>query len=291
MVTNSNPLPIIALTSPLNGASYKAPATINLVAGVTANGHTVTKVQFYNGTNLLRELATGPYSFTWSNVLAGSFSLSAKLVYDTSSTLSSTTASVTVTNSNPLPVVALTSPLNGAKYKAPATINLAASVTANGHTVTEVQFYNGTNLIGDSGAAPYAVVLGVLAGSYSLTARLVYDSGSTLSSTPASVTVTNPLPLVLTSPLNSISYKAAATINLAANGHTVTASLLPLANDSVKLSFRGIPTQSYAVLCSTNLDTSWEVLGITTSDDSGLITYVATGKAPARFFRIVLPEP
>ena len=49
----SNNLPTITLTSPLNGANYSPPAAINLAANVTANGHSITKVQFYNGATLL----------------------------------------------------------------------------------------------------------------------------------------------------------------------------------------------------------------------------------------------
>src|SRR5260370_27443143 len=40
------------------------------------------------------------------------------------------------------PTVAITSPANGASYSAPAAIKLAASATANGHTNTQVRFYN-----------------------------------------------------------------------------------------------------------------------------------------------------
>src|SRR6266700_2525370 len=37
----SNSPPAIALTSPADGASYAAPATINLAATVTTNAHTI----------------------------------------------------------------------------------------------------------------------------------------------------------------------------------------------------------------------------------------------------------
>jgi hypothetical protein len=96
-VPSTNSPPIVAITSPLKGSSYTAPATINLAASVTANGHTVTKVQFYNGASLLGESAVAPYSYRWTNVPAGSFSLSARLLYDTSGTATSTSAGITVT--------------------------------------------------------------------------------------------------------------------------------------------------------------------------------------------------
>ena len=110
-------------------------------------------------------------------------------MYDAGSTVASSAANVTVTN--PAPTIALTSPANGASYTAPATINLAASVTANGHTITKVQFYNGATLLGEDTSAPYSFTWSnVSAGSYSLTARAVYDAGSTVASSPVNITVT-----------------------------------------------------------------------------------------------------
>ncbi len=91
-----NPPPTVALTSPANGASYTAPATINLAASVTANGHTITAVQFYNGATLLGQATAAPYSFTWSSSSAGSYSLTAQAVYDGGSTVVSSPVSITV---------------------------------------------------------------------------------------------------------------------------------------------------------------------------------------------------
>jgi sulfur relay (sulfurtransferase) complex TusBCD TusD component (DsrE family) len=228
-VTVTNQLsPAIALTSPANNAAFAAPASIGLAASVTANGHSITRVQFYNGTTLLGEDTTAPYAFTWSGVTAGSYSLAARAVYDAGSTVASTIANVTVTNQLS-PAIALTSPANNAAFAAPASISLAASVTANGHSITRVQFYNGTTLLGEDTTAPYAFTWsGVAVGSYSLTARLVYDGASTLASTAANVTVTNQLPpaIALTSPANNTIFAAPATISLAAsvtaNGHSIT---------------------------------------------------------------------
>jgi sulfur relay (sulfurtransferase) complex TusBCD TusD component (DsrE family) len=220
--------PTIALTSPANGSAYAAPATINLAADVTVNGHTITKVQFYNGPTLLGEDATAPYAFTWGSVAAGIYSLSAQVVYDSDSAVASTVANVTVTNQLP-PTIALTAPANNAAFTAPATISLAANVTANGHTITKVQFYNGTTLLGEATTAPYAFTWSsVAAGNYSFTAQAVYDSGSTVASIAANVTVTNlpPPTIALTAPANNAAFTAPATISLAAavtaNGHTIT---------------------------------------------------------------------
>ncbi|MBE0544383.1 MAG: fibronectin type III domain-containing protein, partial [Verrucomicrobia bacterium] len=82
-VPSSNNLPTITLTSPASGASYTAPASVSLAASVTANGQTITKVQFYNGTTLLGEDTAAPYNFAWNSVNAGSYSLTARAVYGT----------------------------------------------------------------------------------------------------------------------------------------------------------------------------------------------------------------
>jgi PKD repeat protein len=96
ITVTSNPAPVISMTSPANGASYAAPATIGLAASVTPNGHTITKVQFYNGATLLGEDTTAPYTLSWSNVGAGSYSLIARAVYDAGVTTDSAAVTVTV---------------------------------------------------------------------------------------------------------------------------------------------------------------------------------------------------
>jgi hypothetical protein len=99
---SSNDPPTIAMTSPATGASYTAPATISLAASVTANGHTITKVQFYNGAILLGEDTSAPYGFTWGNVATGNYSLTARTLYDAGSTAASpqVTIAVTTTTTN-----------------------------------------------------------------------------------------------------------------------------------------------------------------------------------------------
>jgi Bacterial Ig domain/Fibronectin type III domain len=96
LTVNQALAPVVTLTSPPNGAAYTAPASITLAASVTANGHTITKVQFYSGSSLLAEDTTAPYSFSYSNVTAGTYVLKAVAVYDAGSTVASASASVTV---------------------------------------------------------------------------------------------------------------------------------------------------------------------------------------------------
>jgi len=99
LVTVALALPSVTLSSPVNNAIYTAPATIPLTANVAANGHSLTKVQFLDGTNLLGE-TTSPFACTWSNVTANTYTtLFVRLVYD-AGTIDSTPVTVVV---NPPP--------------------------------------------------------------------------------------------------------------------------------------------------------------------------------------------
>ena len=88
--------PAVSLTGPASGANFGAPATIALTAGVVTNGHAINYVQFYNGANLLGVSSNAPYGFNWTNVFAGTYTVLAQLVYDTTNNISSTPAFITV---------------------------------------------------------------------------------------------------------------------------------------------------------------------------------------------------
>ena len=113
--------PTVALRVPTNGAVYTAPATIGLVAGVTANGHTISQVQFYNGSTLLGTDTVALYTLSWTNVSAGTYSLSAKVIYDSGSSAASPAVNVIVAAARPAP--SLTFAADSGTYTAPFVAN------------------------------------------------------------------------------------------------------------------------------------------------------------------------
>ena len=83
---------------------------------------------------------------TISSLISGKTYYFAATAYDASGAESDYSTEVVYTNqAATLPTIVLNSPVSGASYTAPATIGLAATVTANGHTITQVQFYNGSD--------------------------------------------------------------------------------------------------------------------------------------------------
>jgi len=91
---------------------------------------------------------------------------------------------------NALPMVELTTPLDGAVMRAPATITLAASAYDPDGTIDRVDFYAGTSLIGTARLSPYVMTWAdVRNGSYTLTAVAMDNAGGKVTSRPVSITV------------------------------------------------------------------------------------------------------
>lgn len=74
----TNLAPKVTLTSPTQNQTYTAPASVELVASASDSDGNIARVKFYNGSTLLKDDTTSPYSMTWSNVSAGSYSITAE---------------------------------------------------------------------------------------------------------------------------------------------------------------------------------------------------------------------
>ncbi|MEK7674617.1 MAG: Ig-like domain-containing protein, partial [Verrucomicrobiota bacterium] len=97
---------------------------------------------------------------------------------------------------NALPTVRLTSPASDAQFVALANIVLVAEAADRDGSITRVEFYEGTTLIGADTSSPYSVTWNnVGAGAYSLTAKAADNGGATKVSDPLNVTVQGRLQL------------------------------------------------------------------------------------------------
>ena len=72
--------PTITLTSPAEGATASAPATISFAANASDSDGTVSKVEFYQGSYKVGEDTTAPYTYNWTNLAPGNYLLSAVAV-------------------------------------------------------------------------------------------------------------------------------------------------------------------------------------------------------------------
>lgn len=218
-----NTPPTVTVTAPANGSTFTAPATVTMTASASDSDGSVSRVDFYRGSQLVGSDTTAPYSFSWSNQAAGSFALTAVATDNEGATTSSSAVNITVNGStNRAPTVSLTAPAGGATYTAPATISLAATASDPDGTIARVDFYRGSTLISSDTSSPYtATWSSAAAGTYSLTAVARDNAGATTTSTAVTVTVNpanNAAPTVsLTSPGGGATFTAPANITLQAS--------------------------------------------------------------------------
>jgi hypothetical protein len=91
--------PTVSLTSPTANQSFTAGSSIQLAASASETGGTISKVEFFNGSTLLGTATASPYTYTWANVAAGSYSLTAEAFDSAGATATSTAVPITVTTS------------------------------------------------------------------------------------------------------------------------------------------------------------------------------------------------
>jgi endoglucanase Acf2 len=102
--TTGNTPPTVSITTPANGATFTAPASVTINATASDPGGSVTSVAFYNGGTLLGTDTSSPYSFAWNNVAAGAYSITAVATDNGGLTTTSTAVSVTVGTSSAQPI-------------------------------------------------------------------------------------------------------------------------------------------------------------------------------------------
>jgi hypothetical protein len=97
---SSNAAPTVNLTAPANNSQYTAAASISIAANANDSDGNVTQVAFYQGGTLLGTDYNAPYTYTWNNVAAGTYSLTAVATDDDGATTTSGGVAVTVNAGN-----------------------------------------------------------------------------------------------------------------------------------------------------------------------------------------------
>lgn len=190
-----NQPPVISISSPAKSASYDSPATITIDASASDPDGAIIKVEFFQGNVKLGEKFTAPYSFTWKEVPAGTYSLTAVATDNGNLKTVSAAVSVTVNKSvavvNQLPVVSIVSPTKGSSFNSPATVTIDVNASDPDGSIAKVELYNGTVKLSEKTSAPYSFTLKDLpAGSYELKAVATDNMRASSTSSSLAVTVT-----------------------------------------------------------------------------------------------------
>jgi hypothetical protein len=174
----------VTLNSPLNNATYTAPANVFLSASATASsGNSVTKVEFYEGSTKLGEDPSSPYSYTWNSAPAGSYTLTARSSDSGGNMATSAPVAITINPASP----AITTQPQSQTVVAGANVTFSVSVTGSAPFTYQWR-KNGTNI---AGATSPTLGLNNIqpqqAGSYSV---VVTNAAGAVTSANAILTVT-----------------------------------------------------------------------------------------------------
>jgi plastocyanin len=137
---------------------------------------------------------TAPFVFTNTFSTAGTYSYSC--------VVHGFTGSITVQAGVVPPTVNISAPTNGATFAAPWTGTIQASASSANGTISNVDFYAGTNRLGsvsNPSANPSLAVTNLAAGSYTLTAVATDSVGASNTSAGVTITVVTPVPILLSS--------------------------------------------------------------------------------------------
>jgi Bacterial Ig domain/Fibronectin type III domain len=202
--------PIVSITNPVNSVTLTGVTNIAIDA-IASDTSGISQVQFFQGTTSLGIVTNTPYSIIWSNVILGSYALTARATDNNGLIFTSAVVDVTVAG------ISIISPTNTSVLAAPANIPISATAV-DGAGISRVQFFQGTTSLGTVTNTPYSLVWSnVTSGTYALTAIATDSYGQTLTSAVVNVTVDTLPSVTLTNPANNARFAAGNNINLGAS--------------------------------------------------------------------------
>lgn len=167
----TNQPPSVSITAPVNGGTFTVGTNIGVSANASDSDGSITKVEFFRGATSLGVDTSAPYSVTWSNAGAGSYSLTAVATDNQGATKTSGAVSITVqvsqTDTSPPSVPSgLTSP-----SQTDTTITLAWSASTDNIGVAAYDVYRNGTLIGSPGTNGFSATALTPSTSYTFQVR------------------------------------------------------------------------------------------------------------------------
>lgn len=216
LVAGNQP-PVVSLVGPAAGATFAAPAQINVRATATDPDGAIAKVEFFLGSLRLADDPQSPYEAAIGPLPPGNYVLTARAFDNHGASTLSLPVPIIVRAANPAPSIALVAPADGAIFTAPAQLVLSANAFDAGGAVARVEFFAGTTKLGEKIAPPFDwLIEGLAAGTYRFNARATDNAGAASQSASVTVLVNQPPIVALTSPLPEAVLAAAVPVTLTA---------------------------------------------------------------------------
>ena len=213
VIVTINAAPSVGLTSPVGGTPVTVNTAVNVIAtaGASNPGATIQSVQFFaNGVSIGTD-TTDPFGVTWTPTATGAFTLTAQATDSIGTQSTSPAVTVTVITAGgggggggtaTPPIVTLTPALpTTASVNARVTLTAAATPGSATTTLTKVDFFAGTTLLGTATTAPYTFFWVPQAlGTFAITAVATDNLGASTTSLVSSVNVNGVLAIAVNSP-------------------------------------------------------------------------------------------
>src|SRR5690606_17545124 len=194
VVAASNQDPKVAITGPATNSEFKAGEPITISVSASDSDGDIEKVEFYAGSTKLGEDNTSPYTFEWVDAPVGDNRITAKATDDKGAISTSGAVRVLVmADENTTPTVSLSSPANNSTHTEGDLITLRATANDTDGSVRKVEFFQGTNKLGEDNTAPYTLAWeNARVGTHAVIAKATDNENAVGTSAPLQIHVKAP---------------------------------------------------------------------------------------------------
>lgn len=180
-----NAPPSVALTQPVDGATFGVPGDVRLAASALDSDGYILRVEFWGDGVELGADTQAPFEWVWPAVPPGKHTVLARAVDDRFGTA---TTHVSFTVETPPPGVAITAPPTQTVLMTGSAVALRAEASQAGGSIRRVQFRVGNTQLAELTVPPYALVWSnATAGVFPLTAVATAADGRAATSTVVTV--------------------------------------------------------------------------------------------------------
>lgn len=213
----------IVLSTPSAGTSLLYNSPTSLIATVTAGaGVRITQVDFLANGILVGSTTTAPYGITWTPIVTGSVSLTARLYDSNGGIVTSSAVNVSVSLSTNPPTISLALAGGGSSATTSSVRYLVATASDDG-AIDYVEFFANGASLGQVNTAPYVWPFNVPAtpGIIQFTAKAVDNAGNATTSSAITLNVSpaigEPPTVSLISPSANSFLGVNSTVTISAN--------------------------------------------------------------------------
>ncbi|MFC0261607.1 Ig-like domain-containing protein [Fontibacter flavus] len=212
--------PTVRIISPGNSASFEVQKDIPVKVQAESPNGKVTKVELLRNGIVVGSINDPSNSFIVSNLQIGTHSLTARVTDDKGARATSSAVTILVTEPNKVPIVSIISPKPAEVFPEGVDIRIEANASDPDGSISKVEFYRGSILVGTSTTSPYIITMPKVApGSYNLTAKAFDNKNATAISSVVNVVVekANVAPTVnISSPKNGDEFVLGSNIRIEA---------------------------------------------------------------------------